>query len=104
MHTLFDIMADKDQCVILGNLWGVKIVNEDFEFHKNMSRFPQIGYCSLFVHRKCKISKEKKKKIKVELHISENKRLLITNRFKFQSILIQLNSLLILRYQKKNIK
>ena len=37
MHTLFDTVTDRDQCVILGNLWGVKMVNEDFEFHKNMS-------------------------------------------------------------------
>ena len=35
-YTLFDILADRDQCVVLGD-WGVKMVQEDFEFHKNMS-------------------------------------------------------------------
>ena len=73
MHTLFDIEADRDQCVILGNLWGVKMVNEDFEFHKNMSQFPQIGYCSSFIHRKWKISNEKKK-MKVELYRSRKQK------------------------------
>ena len=61
MHTLFDILANKDQCAVLGNLRGVKMVKEDFEFHKNMSQFPQIGYCSSFVHRKWNISNKKKK-------------------------------------------
>ena len=42
--TLFDILADKDQCAILGNMLGVKTVKEDFKFHKNMSQFLQIGY------------------------------------------------------------
>ena len=73
MHTLFDILADRDQCVVLGDLWCVKMVQEDFEFHKNMSQFPQIGYCSSFVNRKWKIADEKKK-MKLELYRSRKQR------------------------------
>ena len=62
MHTLFDILTDKDQCAVLENLWGVKMIKEDFEFHKNMPQFPQIDYCSSFVHRKWNIANKKKKR------------------------------------------
>ena len=74
MHTLFDIMAERDQCVILGNLWGVKMVNEDFELHKNMSQFLQIGYCSIFVIENIKLM--------LNFTDPENRRLMITNPFK----------------------
>ena len=60
MHTLFDIIADRNQCEKLGKTWAIKMVDEDFEFHKNTSQFPQIGYCSSFVARKWKISNKKK--------------------------------------------
>ena len=66
MHTLFDILADKDQCAVLENLWVVKMVKEDFELHKSMSQFPQICYFSSFVHRKWNITNKKKKR-KLEL-------------------------------------
>ena len=61
MYSLFDILADQDQCAVLGELWGVKMVAKDFQFHNNMSQFPQIGYCSSFVDRKWKTADDKKK-------------------------------------------
>ena len=88
MHTLFDILADKDQCVVLGNLWGVKMVKEDFEFHKNMSQFPQIGYCSSFVHRRWNIANTKKKE-NLNLKNLENRRLMTIKHYKLQLILIK---------------
>ena len=103
IHTLFGIMADRYQCVILGNLWGVKMFNEYFEFHKNMSQFPHIGYCSSFIHRKLKISNEKNK-TNVELYRSRKQKADDYKCFPVPVNVDQLNLPVILRYQKKEIK
>ena len=53
---IFDIKGSSQRIKDQERLWGVKMTDEDENFHENQCKVPQVGYCSTFIGRKWQIS------------------------------------------------